>query len=210
VLFVCTWVELYSKRVGQERNSAADVTNSRLTLLPCALTPLLIDSMKTLARPSCVRRSSLKISRTSWKFDQWNLELTMQSHEQLDTEAVSPLPENEAAAGAEFEPDEGLPTAQENHVERTWVPTRARRRSRESVREAHPDTISLTTELRQMNVHLRQLIEDEQARYPPNTRPNTPCPPVTSTEISSGSCLLHNVWYSGFDAKHRKVSRNTF
>lgn len=122
-------------------------------------------------------------------------------------EADSPGPEHRAIADIESEPTEGHPSAAKHRMKPKLMPKRARRRSRKPTREPDPDTISLMTELSQININLGQLLdqqqrrEDDQAQKLRDAWTHIPCAPVTSMELFSGSCFLHNEWYAGFEVR---------
>lgn len=121
--------------------------------------------------------------------------------------AESTCPDHQAMADVDSESNKGYPAAEQNRAKPKHTSKRARRRSGKPARDTRPDITSLMTELRQINTHLGQLIdqkkrqEGDQAHKLLATSANVPCAPVTSTELYSGSCLLHDEWYSGFDPK---------
>lgn len=121
--------------------------------------------------------------------------------------ADSTCPDHQTVADVDSESNKGYPTAKQNRMKPKHMLKRARRRSGKPARDSRPDITSLMTELRQINTHLGQLLdqkkrqESDQAHTLRGTWANIPCAPVTSTELYSGSCLLHDEWYSGFDTR---------
>lgn len=121
--------------------------------------------------------------------------------------AESTCPDHQAMADVDSESNKGYPAAKQNRTKPKHMLKRARRRSGKAARDTRPDITSLMAELRQINTHLGQLLdqkkfqEGDQAQKLLATSANVPCAPITSTELYSGSCLLQDEWYSGFDAR---------
>lgn len=120
-------------------------------------------------------------------------------------DAESPCSDHKAMSDIDSESKKGYPAAKQNHPKPKHTLKRTRCRSGKPVRDTRPDIISLVTELRQVNIHLRQLLnqqrrrEDENAQKMGDNWTSIACSPITSTELFSGSCLLHDKWSSGFD-----------
>lgn len=116
-------------------------------------------------------------------------------------------PDHQAVADVDSESTKGCPAAKQNRTKPKHMLKRARRRSGKPARDSRPDITSLMTELRQINTHLGQLLdqkkrqEGDQAQLMLGTWANLPCAPITSTELYSGGCFLHDKWYSGFDTR---------
>lgn len=131
----------------------------------------------------------------------------MMAYETPRPDAESPFSGHKAVADVDSESTKGYPAAEQNPAKPKHMLRRARRRSGKPARDTRPDIASLMTELRQINTHLGQLIDQEkrqagdQAQMLRGTWANVPRAPVTSTELYSGSFFLHNKWYSGFDTR---------
>lgn len=128
----------------------------------------------------------------------------------------STCPDHQAVADVDSESNKGYPAAKQNRTKPKHLLKRSRRRYGKAARDTRPDITSLMTELRQINDHLGQLLdkkkrqEGNQAQMLRGTWADDPRAPVTSTELYSGGCFLHDKWYSGFDTKIREYSKTYF
>lgn len=120
-------------------------------------------------------------------------------------DAESPCSAQKAVADVDSESTKAA--AEQKPAKPKHMLRRARRRSGKQARDTRPDIASFITEMRQINTHLWQLLnqkkrqEGEQAQTLRGTWVNDPCAPVTSTELYSGGCFLQDKWYSGFDTR---------
>lgn len=130
--------------------------------------------------------------------------------------AESTCPDHQAVADVDSESTKGYPAAKKNRTKPKHMLKSGRRRSGKPARDTRPDINSLITELRQINTHLGQLLdqkkrhEGDEAHMLRGTWAKVPCAPVTSTELYSGSCLLHGEWYSGFDTSNIRDLKTYF
>lgn len=125
----------------------------------------------------------------------------------LNSETTPSYPAQNTTINVDFEPAEGPAEAEDKHAKSKRVLQGLRPRRKRLVRRADPCTIDLIMELRQINTHLTRMTaqqrsqQSEQAKTLRNTRASISCVPVTTSELSSGSRLLHTEWYSEFSSR---------